>query len=236
MAWNWVRRCLVRSSPKPARKPQNLWLRCEPLEDRVMPDANNLLPSWLSFRLYSPQTLGASIAPFDPAGAAIWSGQSLAPSFGANSPYSIADGTPGISTPAGGHFLTPGDQPAMPNGELLAPDTTSAAGLADLASPDDPWPTASYEYAGTGWPFLMNPRRRRRRRRLGHLDLVHHLERRQPRWLDHHLRAQRHEHVVDELHLLDGQQRLPGHHDHHDRRRAVVQQHHHHRRRRQPCQ
>src|SRR6202023_771934 len=111
MAWNWVRRCFVSSSSKAARKPRTLWLRCEPLEDRVMPDAGVLLNA-LSFRLYSPQTLGESIVPADPAVSAVWSGQNLAPSFGANSPYSVADGTPGSSTPAGGHFLAPGDQTA----------------------------------------------------------------------------------------------------------------------------
>ncbi len=156
MAWNWVRRCFAPSSPKAARKPRSLWLRCEPLEDRVVPDANTLLDT-LSFRLYSPQTLGATIAPYDPSLAAVWSGQSLAPGFGANSPYSITDASDGNSTPAGGHFLAPGEQAALPNGELLAPDTISAAGLGELASPDGPWPTPGYVYQGASWPQMADP-------------------------------------------------------------------------------
>ncbi len=48
MAWNWMRRTIRRSVPAVARKPESCLPRCEQLEDRVMPAANQeLLPSWL---------------------------------------------------------------------------------------------------------------------------------------------------------------------------------------------
>src|SRR5438105_1674698 len=118
MAWKWFRRSFRLSSPSTARKRQSRSLLLERLEERVVPNSTSALISVLPIRLNTPASLGASLAPADPGLGAVYQAQNTAPGFGGGG-LAASNGTPGSTTPAGGHFVTPGSQQAMPNGELF---------------------------------------------------------------------------------------------------------------------
>ena len=158
MAFRRFVRALFRQHPTAPIKRQSPPLRCEQLEERVVPVVN--LAQESLFSGFNSGYVNASVAPIDSGLSSAWQGAGPAalPQGQGGNLLPSAVVTSG-NTPAGGQYRLPGDSSAAgPSSYSLASLPTNAAWLTGLTSNSSAAPGPVATAFGAGWPTAwVNP-------------------------------------------------------------------------------